>query len=521
MQKAINFSFLTFFLLTVILSCSFANVELPAIFSDNMVLQQNQKLSIWGKAGPGEAIEIGFDNYSRIWAVTADDDGNWETKIGPFKGSFDPLVLTVKGNNTVVVKNVLVGEVWLASGQSNMEMRLGGQGGWETGVLGWEKELEQADNPGLRLYTVKKVADNIPHEDCQGYWQQSSSDSVKDFSAVAYFFAQKLQKELNIPVGIINCSWSGTGAQAWMSEDMLRSDDDFKEALERYKADYADYQRLMVDRDRVIEKWKKACEKAKVEGKEAPEEPRWMPPYATGCYNGMILPMSKYTMKGFIWYQGEGNTWGGYLYRKLFATMIDGWREIWGQGDMPFYFVQLANFQAYSSKEAFQSTWAELRDSQFHVLKAVKNTGMAVTIDVGEPDNVHPREKKAVGHRLALWALAKDYNKKIPYSGPIYKSMKKKDSAIILKFDHVGKGLICKGERLTGFAIAGEDKKFVEAEAKIKGRTLVVSSDKVKKPIAVRYGWQDSPTCNLYNLANLPASPFRTDNFPAITANNK
>ncbi|HPS55996.1 MAG TPA: sialate O-acetylesterase, partial [Sedimentisphaerales bacterium] len=385
----------------------------------------------------------------------------------------------------------------------------------------YEKELAQADNPDIRLYTVNQVTDNTPHKDCHGQWQQATSKSVGDFSAVAYFFAQKLQKELNVPVGIINCCWAGTSVQAWMSEDMLQSDADFEPTLERYKTDYADYQRLMVNRDKVLDDWKKECEKAKDLGKDQPEEPHWMPPYATGCYNAMIFPVSKYTIKGFIWYQGEGNTWGGYLYRKLFATMIQGWRDTWGMGDMPFYFVQLANFQACSSQEPFQSCWAELRESQLHVLKVVKNTGMVVAIDIGDPTNVHPINKKTVGQRLAFCALAKDYKKSISYSGPIYKTMKVKNDSIILKFDHIEKGLICKGDKVIGVAIAGEDKKFIQAEAQIVGDTVVVSSDKVLKPIAVRYGWQDAPLCNLYNSANLPASPFRTDSFPAITANNK
>lgn len=510
----------TITLICILSSIALADVKLSSMFTDNMVMQQRTNAAVWGWADAGEKVTVKASWQKKGQTVKADIDGSWSVKIKTPKAG-GPYELEVVGKNAITLKNVLIGEVWLASGQSNMEMCLGNQDGWNEGVLDWEKELTQADNPGLRLYTVGKITDNIPHKDCQGRWQLSSGKSVGDFSAVAYFFAQKLQKELNVPVGIINCCWSGTGVQAWMSEEMLQSDSDFKQTMERYKTDYADYQRLMVDRGKVIEDWKKACEKAKADGKEAPGEPRWMPPYATGCYNAMILPVSKYTMKGFIWYQGEGNTWGGYLYRKLLATMIKGWRDIWGLGDMPFYFVQLANFQAYSSKEPFQSSWAELRESQAYVLRAVKNTGMAVTIDIGDPANVHFRNKKPVGQRLAFWALAKDYKKNIPCSGPIYKSIKIKGDSIVLKFDHIEKGLVCKGDKLTGFAIAGEDEKFVEAEAKIVGNTVVVSSDKIKKPIAIHYGWQDGPMCNLYNSADLPASPFRTDSFTPITANNK
>jgi len=510
---------------TIILVCilsgiALADVKLSSMFTDNMVMQRKTKAAVWGWADAGEKVTVKASWRRKGKTIKADADGNWMVKIyTPIAGG--PYELEVVGKNTVTLKNVLIGEVWLASGQSNMEMRLCKNGRCDAGVIGYEKELAQADNPNLRLYTVRKITDNIPHKDCQGRWQLSSSKSVGDFSAVAYFFAQKLQKELNVPVGIINCCWSGTSIRAWMSKEMLQSDDDFKPILERYKTNYADYQKLMVDRGKVIEDWKKACRQAKAAGKEAPKEPRWMPPYATGCYNGMILPVSKYTMKGFIWYQGEGDTGVGYLYRKLLSTMIEGWRGLWGLDNMPFYFVQLANFQAYSSKEPFQSSWAELRESQLHVLKTVKNTGMAVTIDVGDPDDVHPKNKKPVGQRLALWALKKDYKKNIPYSGPVYKSMKANGDSIVLKFDCIEKGLICKGNKLTGFAIASEDEKFVEANAEIIGDTVIISSDKVKKPIAVRYGWQDAPACNLYNSADLPASPFRTDSFPAITANTK
>lgn len=510
----------TLILACILSSIALAEVKLSAMFTDNMVMQQNAKAAVWGWADAGEEVTVKASWQKKGKTVKADADGNWMVKVKTPKAG-GPYELKVVEKNTITLKNILIGEVWLASGQSNMEMRLGDQGSWNNGVLDWEKELAQADNPNLRLYSVRKITANSPVKDCQGQWQLSSGKSVKDFSAVAYFFAQKLQKELNVPVGIINCCWAGTGVQAWMSEGMLQSDPDFKQILKRYKTNYEDYQKLMVDRSKVIGDWKKACEKAKDDGKEEPKEPRWLPPYATGCYNGMLLPVSKYTLKGFIWYQGEGNIWGAYLYRKLLSTMIEGWRDMWGTCDMPFYIVQLANFQANSSKEPFQSSWAELRDSQLHVTKTVKNTGVAVTIDVGNPANVHPRNKKPVGQRLALWALKKDYKKNIPHSGPIYKSMKVKDDSIILKFDNIEKGLLCKGDSLTSFAIASEDEKFVEANAKIVGKTVVISSDKIKNPIAVRYGWQDSPACNLYNSADLPAGPFRTDSFPAITANNK
>lgn len=510
---------------TIILICIFssitiADVKLSSMFTDNMVMQQKTKAAIWGWAQPCEEITVKASWQNKSHTAKADDNGNWLVKIKTPKAG-GPYELEVVGKNIITLKNVLIGEIWLASGQSNMEMRLANQGGWNEGVLDYEKELANADNPNLRLYTVNKITDNKPNKDCQGHWQLATSNSVKDFSAVAYFFAQKIQKELNIPVGIINCCWAGTGIQAWMSKEMLQSDPDFTPTIDRYKTNYDDYQKLMVNRSQVISDWKKDCQKAKADGKDLPKEPRWMPPYATGCYNGMILPVSKYTMKGFIWYQGEGNTWGAYLYRKLLATMIKGWRDVWSQVDMPFYIVQLANFNANSSKEPFQSTWAELRDSQLHVSKTVKNTAIAVTIDIGDPENVHPRNKKTVGQRLAYLALAKDYKKNMPYSGPVYKSMKVKDNSIILKFDHTEKGLLCKGDKLTGFAIAGEDNKFVEAQAKIVARAVVVISNNVNNPKAVRYGWQDAPVCNLYNSANLPASPFRTDSLTPITANNK
>ena len=514
MGKAVNLHFLAIFLLTAFFSRSFADVKLPTIFSDNMVLQQNQKLPIWGKASPYEKIHINFGFSNISWHAVASDDGKWKTEIGPFHASFVPQTLTVKGNNTVEIKNVLVGEVWLASGQSNMQMGV-------LGVQNAEQEIKNANNyPNIRLCTIYSAKADTPQDDFSGLWQQCSSDSIKNFSATCYFFGKELYEKLNVPIGLINSSWGGTPAEAWTPADVMKDDPDFKWAYERYD-------RLMATMPEKIKKWQEEVEKWKVDkaaGKEVSHEP-WEPAgertNPSVLYNAMIHPLIPFRIAGVIWYQGESNADYAWHHEKLFMTLITSWRQSWGQGDFPFYFVQLANYTPVKS-EPGESDWAELRETQLKTLQTVPNTGMAVIIDIGEADDIHPQNKQDVGKRLSLWALANTYGHDIVYSGPTFKSMEIKDDKAILRFDHVGLGLTTKDNQpLKGFAIAGADKKFVWADAEIVGNKVIIKSDKVPVPVAVRYGWAHNPVCNLYNEQGLPATPFRTDDWPGLTYKKK
>jgi sialate O-acetylesterase len=495
----------------------FANVKLPAIISDNMVLQRGKKVPIWGWAEPGEKVSV---KGSWEWFETstkAKDNGKWMVKIQPPKagGSYE---IMIKGNNTITLKNILVGEVWICSGQSNMQMSV-------RSSANAEQEISAADYPKIRLFTVKRNVADKPQSDCEGNWTMCSPETVPGFSAVAYFFGRELHQQLDVPVGLIHTSWGGTPAEAWTRRGVLESEPDCIPILQRFDEAMARYPEAKKKYDESLIEWKKAVEKAKAEGKKPPRRPN--PPFGpgnphspAGLYNAMIAPLIPYGIRGAIWYQGESNAGRAYQYRKLFPAMITNWREDWGQGKFPFLFVQLANFMAVDP-EPVDSAWAELREAQLMTL-ALPNTGMAVIIDIGEAKDIHPKNKQDVGKRLALWALAKTYGKDLVYSGPIYKSMRTEGNKIILDFEHVGDGLVVGGgESLKGFAVAGADRKFVWADAKIEGNTVVVSSDEISEPVAVRYAWANNPVCNLYNKEGLPASPFRTDDWPGITADKR
>jgi len=391
-----------------------------------------------------------------------------------------------------------------------------------------KEEIAAANYPQIRLFTVtRKVADK-PQDDCTGKWVACSPETAGSFSAAGYFFGRELHKELKQPIGLIHTSWGGTAAEAWTSPVALQENPNLEPILKRYKEAAAVYPQAKAKYDEALAKWKEAAQQAKTEGKQTPSRPGQPmgpdnPNSPSGLYNAMIAPLIPYTIRGAIWYQGESNAGRAYQYRDLFPTMIKSWWNAWaqeGQEDFAFLFVQLANFMEVKEQPG-DSTWAELREAQLMTLE-LPNTGMAVIVDIGDAKNIHPVNKQDVGKRLALWALANSYGKKMVYSGPIYKSMEKKDNKIVLSFDHVGDGLVAKGgEPLKGFSIAGADHKFVWADAKIEGDKIVVSSEKVADPVAARYAWADNPVCNLYNKADLPASPFRTDTWPGVTADKK
>ena len=489
-----------------------ADVRLPSVISDNMVLQQGKSVPIWGWADPCETITVTGSWGSGKWEATADQDGKWMVKIDSGKAG-GPYEMTVAGKNTLTVKDILVGEVWVCSGQSNMEFAL-------KQAKNSAEEIADANNyPQIRSFNVGRKVIYTPMYNCGGKWQVCSAQTAGNFTAVGYFFGRELNKQLNVPVGLIHTSWGGTPAESWMSKEYLENDPNFQPILKRFEETSANYPELRKKYQEERQKYDSIAPKLKAEGKPLPPRPEEPigPGHAyspTGLYNGMIVPILPYGIRGAIWYQGESNAWRAYQYRTLFPAMIKNWRDAWHQGDFPFLFVQLANYMEPESQPV-ESDWAELREAQLMTL-SVPNTGMAVAIDIGEPD-IHPKNKQDVGKRLALWALAKTYGKNIVYSGPMYTLMEVQGNKAILHFDHVGGGLMAKGDSLKGFAIAGADKKFVWADAKIEGNTVVVSSDKVSVPVAVRYAWAKNPVCNLYNKEGLPATPFRTDTWPGIT----
>ena len=487
-----------FSILTTVLVCSLqAEVKLPALLSDHMLLQQGVPVRLWGTASPREAVHVSLPGQ-KITVITG-STGKWQLTLAPLKPgkAFD---LTI---NQTVIHDVLVGDVWVGSGQSNMEFPM-------SRTDNADAEIAAANNPEIRFFTVKRVVANQAADDVTGQWAVCTPESVKQFSAVAYFFGREINQTRHIPVGLIHTSWGGTPAQAWTEPSYLQDDlalrpylSDWQKALDSYPA-----AKLKYDSQLVL--WNEAVISAKAEGKTPPNKPNpppgpGHPNTPSGLYNAMIAPLTPYTIRGALWYQGEsnGNQKEAWLYRRLFTSMIESWREAWGQGSFPFYFVQLANFRT-------NGWWPLLRESQNMALE-LRNTGEALAIDIGNPLDVHPTNKQEVGHRLALAARALTYGEKLEYSGPAYREMTVMASRAQLWFDHVGGGLQAKGGTLTSFWIAGADRKFVQAQAKIEGESIIVTSPEVPEPVAVRYAWQDDPAVTLYNREGLPASSFRTD----------
>lgn len=485
------------------LTCPALAVELklPAIFSDNMVLQRHLANPVWGWADPSETITVSIADQRK--QATADANGQWMVKLDSLPAG-GPHEFVITGKKTITLKNVLIGEVWICSGQSNMEWSL-------DRAAGGPEAAKESANPQLRLFTVQKRPSDKPLEDVTGSWKEAGPDTTPRFSAVAYYFGRKLQKDLDVPVGLIHTSWGGTAIELWQSQPALEAEPEFKLLLEVYQQQRAAFAERKKQRDEAIAK-------AKAEGKTPPAALR--PPMApASLYNGMIAPLVPYGVAGAIWYQGESNAGRAELYRKQMPAMINHWRKDFGHGDFPFLMVQLANFTARNT-EPVEQDWAYLREAQTMTTRNTPKVGMAVAIDIGEAADIHPRNKEDVGKRLALAALGIAYGRNISYSGPIYDSMRIEGDRVRIHFKHTGPGLTTgRDERnqrvpLKGFAIAGEDRKFVWADAVIEGHSVVVFSDKVPNPVAVRYGWSNNPEATLYNKDGLPASPFRTDDWP-------
>ncbi|WP_455584198.1 sialate O-acetylesterase [Bacteroides sp.] len=633
-----------------------AKPVLPAVFSDNMVLQQQTQVPIWGQADKGKTVKVIPSWDEKTYTVSTDAQGNWKLEI-PTPKAGGPYEISISDGKSIKLSNVMIGEVWICSGQSNMEMPLKGWGK----VQNFQQEIDNANYPNIRLYQVKKTISPIPlttGESTMGGWQNCSPQTVEEFSAVAYFFARELTQKLNVPVGVIDVTWGGTPAESWTSVEALQRMSDFAPQVSMIQKAQEDMPGAMAIYNRQIDEWEAQVRSkdAGYDGKqplwadiayddaswgtiqlpglleeqvdpafegfiwlrreidlsdewlkrdlkielnyidddditffngeeigrtygvatarhytvprnllrkgknvltirlgdtggnsgvlgdpamlyatngkkkislagewkqhisifnknEVPQQPQSFQAsqiYSTVLYNGMLHPLIPFEMKGVIWYQGEANSDRAYQYRDLFPLMIRDWRNQWNK-NFPFYYVQLASFMARADKPE-ESAWAELREAQTRTLE-LEDTGMAVTIDIGDANDIHPKNKQEVGRRLSLIALNQAYGKTNSYSGPLYSHMCMKNNEIELSFNYTEGQLIAKGGALKGFTIAGVDHKFYPATARIVDNKVIVSSEQVPYPVAVRYAWANNPECNLYNKAGLPASPFRTDDW--------
>ncbi len=472
-----------------------AEVKLPAIYADHMVVQREVAVVVHGSANPGEAVSVTFRGATA--KTVADKFGKWQVGLPPGAAG-GPFTMEVAGTNTITFSDVLVGDVWVASGQSNMEFPM-------RRTLNAEEELKNANQPNIRLFHVEKISSMYALDDVTAKtWVACTPESVSEFSAVAYFFARQIQDDQKVPIGLMEADWGGTPAEAWTSMKAISADASLMPVFATWAqmTDEEAHNKLA----RVEEDQERAA--AKAEGKPEPKFP-WhpeLPSYSPGgLYNAMISPLTQFPIRGAIWYQGEANADAirAPIYNNLFETMIRDWRTHWGVGDFPFLFVQIANW-----KTSPDAHWPETRDAQRRTLE-LKNTGMAVAIDIGNPDDIHPTNKQEVGRRLSLAARAIAYGETLEYSGPLFRMQSPGDHALRLWFDHC-KGLVAKGGELKGFEIAGFDRKYFPAQARIDGQSVVVSSSQVPDPVYVRYSWSDVPDGNLYNAAGLPASPFES-----------
>jgi sialate O-acetylesterase len=553
-----------------------AEVKLPAIFSDHMVLQRDIQIPVWGWADPGEEVTVTFGGQSA--KTITDSDGRWKVCLEKVGANATSQTLTVSGKNTIKFTDVLVGDVWVCSGQSNMGLYLGE-------CDNASSEVPNANDPLLRILTVEERTSIIPDVDVKLWngkrWRLCTSETANQFSGVGYFFGRELRKHLGIPIGLISSLHGGSQAQLWTSLEAIgkniAADPEFKDwrakreavlenyphklagylpVKEKYDADMTRYWNEVENAPEFVARkklWEEENKAAREQGKTPPPRPEPSQPRPTApeppdggpyssfmvgnLYNAMIAPLMPYAIKGVIWYQGESNCNNSKQYRVLFPIMITDWREKWGQENFPFLFVQLPNINKPATEPVQgEDRWPGVREAQAKAM-SVPNTGMATIIDVGDPDEVHGKDKIDVGVRLSLVARHLVYGEDIVYTGPTYDSMKVEGNKVLITFKNTGGGLAIGtppwtpsgkippvASELKGFAIAGADKKWIWAQARINGDQVVVSSDQAPNPVAVRYGWADNPPCNLYNKEKLPAAPFRTDdwepNLPPRTARN-
>lgn len=469
-MKHYRFKFVCVTFLLFVSIAAYSAIRLPAVISSNMVLQRQSSVALWGEAANGERVKILTSWNGKQYITKANEAGHWKQMVqtpaagGPYTISFED----GRGRKTVLT-NILIGEVWVCSGQSNMEIPM--KGYRNQPIQDADKILMNADNPQIRLFNVQKTTASHPLADCSGQWEPSDAQSAGDFSAVAYIYGKILQEKLKVPVGLIESSWGGTPISAWMDGQSLQ-------AFPMYKIpDPADTGKLR-------------------------------PGIPSSLFNGMIAPIVNYAIGGFIWYQGENDHQQAALYEKLMPAMVAEWRKLWKEGSLPFYYVQIAPYGYKDGQSPF------LREAQLHDMDSIPNSGMAVTMDIGDEHTIHPFNKATVSLRLAYWALANAYHEKgLVCSGPVYRSMKINGSKIDLVFDDAGNGLSFYGKTSTCFEIAGADHKFYPAKARITNNGLEVESDSVQAPVAVRYAFKDWVVGDLYNTYGLPASSFRTDNW--------
>ncbi len=489
-----------------------ADVRLPKIFGSNMVLQRDMAVPVWGWAAPGEAVTVSIAGQEV--KTTADTSGQWRVKLAPLAAP-GPYTLTITAKNSVTFTNVAVGEVWLCSGQSNMDFGM-------NQVIDSTNEIRQAKYPQVRLLDLFYKTSAKPETDLDVHWDVCQPETLgtggffnSGFTGVGYYFGRELHQELNVPIGLIKAAWGGTRIEPWTAPEGFALDPKFSDIVKRIQESTPRYKAAMKNTVPPMEKWLAQTRDRLAQDKDVPPPPAW-PKHElddsgqpTGIYNGLIHPLAGFAMRGVIWYQGESNRDDGLLYTDRMRALIGGWRKIWGQGDFPFYFVQLAPFRYGDHPDWLMVTW----EAQARAL-SIPNTGMAVTTDLVENiADIHPRNKKDVGHRLALQALAQTYGRtNVIFSGPVFDSMKLKDGRAKLTFAHADGGLKSRdGKPLGWFEIAGDDGKFVAATASISGtNNIVVWNSKVKKPMDVRFGWNQEAMPNLVNGAGLPASPFRT-----------
>lgn len=469
-----------------------AQVVVPLPFGDHMVLQRDRKVPVWGTAAPGERVTVAFAGQT-VEAV-ANDKGKWRADLAPMPASSEPRELVVRGTNTVTIKDVLVGEVWIASGQSNMDA------GLNTAQNAVE-EIRAADYPHIRYFLQEKNFSADAIDEVEGVWRVVHPTNARDMSAAAYFFARNLHKSIDVPIGIIDNGWGGLRAEPFVCLACLKSTPSFHDTAMAYEKYWHDKRKARAD-----------ALAAGVNPREAPKIPASDNSDPTAVYNAVIHPIAPYRVRGVIWYQGESNAHEPERYQELLTALIGCWRHTFEDPDLPFGIVQLANFQTRVSTPIEIKSWADLRDAQLRTARSVAQVDIVTAIDVGDEKNIHPANKQAVGARLAVWARACVYGQGVNWLGPMYKSMAVRGNEVTLSFDYA-RGLAVRGDRLAGFAIAGEDKVFYHADATLVGDQVVVKSDRVSAPVAVRYAWMNNPPSTLYNDSGLPAFPFRTDDW--------
>ena len=504
----------------VLVPHAWANVKLPALFSEHMVLQRDMKVPIWGWADPGEKVTVTLPNQ-KLSAV-ADEKGRWQVVAEPLVAG-GTMSLIVEGKNRIHLRDVQVGDVWLCSGQSNME--------WSVAdAVDADLEIPTANFPNLRIITVGTEGSQSPADNFDGHWDVCTSKTIPQFSAVGYFFGREMLQAVKVPIGIIDNSWGGSACEAWIRRDLMEGNPLYADQLATSDKTVADFNKSKAEAEfnRKLADWNRRAAAAKQRGDEEPPGKPWWANPVTGqlrpanLYNGRLKPIMPFAIRGVIWYQGETNADRAYQYRETFPLMVKNWRDDWGQGDFPFYWVQLADFMNEPA-EPGDSAWAELREAQTMALDKVPKSGQAVIIDLGETKSIHPKNKQDVAKRLARLALAKTYKMTVSHNSPRYQSMYKQGDTILIRLKDVNGELHTPDDKpVMGFAIAGSDRKWRWAHATIVGKNEIeVQSDKVRDPFAVRYAWADNPVCNLYDSAGLPVTPFRTDSWPGVTVDAK